>query len=93
MSVEVISEQRVKKARKAHQCMAWPIVKECLGDGLDDLTFAEKRVIVKARQNNGLINVGEPYVRQFNKMDGETYTWIAIPELHSICSNHDLYQS
>lgn len=90
--VEVIKETKVLKSKKKRRCDAWMIISECLSEVADDCNFAEKRALVKALRNNGLIDIGEPYIRQFNKMDGETYTWIAIPELHEICLNQDLYQ-
>jgi len=37
-----------------------------------------------------MIEIGDPYIRQFNKMDGDVFVWRAIPEIHAICCKYDL---
>ena len=90
--VEIIHESE-PIARKEYSCMACAFLFE-----LDDpcelgLTFKEKREVVKARQKKCKILKGEKYIRQFNKADGDTYSFRAIPAIHKICLKYDLYES
>lgn len=84
-------KQTTPKARKEYDCMASEWVRECLPD-LSGLSFTEKRAIVNARAKNYKIEVGETYLRQVVKYDGELISCTMIPEIHAICINHDLYQ-
>jgi len=55
------------------------------------LSFAEFRAIAKAEKNKRQIQKGERYTKQYNKNDGEAYTFRAITDIHKICLVHDLY--
>ena len=90
MCVEVIQESR-PTARKDHICNASEILYESLPYMIDEMSFKEKRAVVKARRNKWHIKKSAVYVRQVNKMDGEVYTFKAIPDIHQICIDHDLY--
>ena len=90
MSIECILDMR-PKARKEHNCDACDLILNDLASLVDELTFSEKREIVKARRNNWKIQKGEIYVRQSNKMDGEFYTFKAILPIHEICLDHEVY--
>lgn len=93
--VQVIEERLIKKARKRYRCDSCAhinmfssfneVANQC------KLSFTEKRSLVEAKQSFQMIDIGEPYIRQFNKMDGETYVWRAIPEIHKICCKYNLY--
>ena len=85
---EVIFESN-PKARKDHNCDACVFINESWG--YVDFSFSELRLIVKARRSNYKIKKGQYYTKQVNKFDGEIYTFKAIPEMHKICINHDLY--
>ena len=76
-------------ARKDYDCEASLFVREC--NTVDFMTFAERRVIVKARKNGWRIKKGQRYVRQFNTYSGDTWTFRAIPEMHDICAKYDIY--
>ena len=90
MSVEILS-QSTQKANKDYHCDAseWLMNN---GFGYCDFSFSEKRVIAKARRNKYRITKGDMYLKQNNKFSGEIYTFRAIPEIHAICINHDLYE-
>lgn len=51
----------------------------------DYMTFTERRKIIEARNNDFKIKKGDKYIRQTCKEEGRVYTFIAIPEMHSIC--------
>lgn len=77
-------------ARKNYECMACEWV---LNKGIDGYGFSkdELRILAKARKNKWKILKGQKYIRQFNKQDSGVYTFKAIPEVHQICLDNDLY--
>jgi hypothetical protein len=85
-----IIEQTEPIARKDHDCMAceWLVN----SDIIDYLTFSEKRAVVRAKRNGWKIKKGQQYIRQFNKGCGEVWVFKAIPEIHDICLEYDLYE-
>lgn len=90
MSIRVLSES-TPTARKEHDCMACDFV---FSHGIDGYghSFAEKRALVKARKNAFKIKKGKKYIKQNNVLDGEFYTFKAIPEMHDICLKYGLYE-
>jgi len=91
MVVEVISEN-TPTARKDHNCMA----SEWLTDSVYSLselpfTYKEKRAMALARKNRWKIKKGDKYLRATCKCEGELYTWKAIPAIHDICLNYDIF--
>lgn len=91
--MSTVIEETFPKARKKHVCMACDWIRNTVGsDIIEHLSFAEKRAVVKARRNNYLVVPGEHYIRQFISCCGEVYVYKAIPEIHSICINNDLYE-
>lgn len=87
--VTVLSEGKVKAARKDYACDSSTYLRDVLRDM--ELTFSEKRQVVKARQNKWMIKKGEPYYKQNNVGDGHLYSFRCIPSIHSICMKYDLY--
>ena len=87
--IELISESK-PIARKEHVCMACEFAFEAIG--YETFTFSELRTLVKARKANYRIQKGQVYVRQNNIYDGEFYTFKAIPEVHQLCIDHNLYE-
>jgi hypothetical protein len=87
--IRVLSESE-PKARKLHDCMASDFI---LASGIsgNGYSFAELRVIAKAKKNKYKVIKGQKYIRQNNTFEGELYTFKAIPEMHQICLDHDLY--
>lgn len=73
------------KARKAHICEACI---ELFNSGLSgtdlNLTFAEKRALVKARRDNWKIKKGQRYYRQFNGDGGYVWSWKARIDIFKI---------
>jgi hypothetical protein len=91
MDVHLISEVIVT-AKKVHECMASEFICNYGINGYG-YSFAELRVIAKAKKNGYKILAGQGYLRQACKLDGEIYTFRAIPEMHKICLKHDHYES
>lgn len=76
-----VIHQSTPVARKSYVDDAWLFLEEgCDGTGM---TFAEKRVAVRYRQNGGMIQKGEKYVRQFNTDGDHTWTYRSNPLLHA----------
>jgi hypothetical protein len=90
MSIRVLSES-LPKARKPHDCMACEFI---LASGVDGFgySFAELRLIAKAKRNNFQVVKDQTYIRQNNIAEGELYTFKAIPEMHQLCLKYDHYE-
>lgn len=89
MSVQVIHETVIKKARRDHRCGACEFLSDDYRFGT--WTFAEMRLIIKAKQDGWKIKKGQSYIRQYNTESGEVWTFKCRPEIHQICIKHDLY--
>lgn len=76
-------------ARKDYDCDACLFARD--SHPFDYMTFAERRVVVKARANGWKIKKGQKYVRQFNTDGSYTWTFRAIPEMHDICIKYEMY--
>ncbi len=89
MSVQVLSES-TPTARKSHNCDACDFI---LNGGISGFgySFAELRLIAKAKKNNFNIVKGQKYINQNNKCMGDIYTFKAIPEMHELCLKYELY--
>ena len=79
-------------ATKKYQCNSSLFLEPCLYDIMDELTFSEKRAIVKARNNGWNIMPGEKYLSQFGEFEGEVFRVKCIPAIHDICVRLQLYQ-
>jgi hypothetical protein len=55
------------------------------------LKFNELRAIAQLKANNWQIKKGQVYVQQFNKADGELYTFRTLPHILRICIKYKLY--
>lgn len=53
--------------------------------------FHELRAIAQLKANNWKIKKGQMYEKQFNKMDGDVYTFRTLPAIGDICQKHKLY--
>lgn len=90
--ITVIAEDHIKKARKDHRCSACEFMRENLSEiGSGRIAFSELRAVARAKKSNYKILKGEPYIRQRNVLDGDIYTFKAIPEIHDICLKYELY--
>ena len=57
------------------------------------LTFAERRAVIKARQNGWRIMKGEKHLQAtIIGCENEIISWRAIPEIHAICLKYDIYE-
>lgn len=90
--IELISET-TPKARKQYSCDAsvW-LNQDDWWRNSGKLSFTELREIAKAKANNWKIQVGDVYLNQVNKQDGDLMTFRAIPAIHKICLNHNVYE-
>ncbi len=79
------------KARKEYYCMAWPWLENGV-ESLEGFSFAEKRAIVLAKRARGKIKKGDTYLYQSLSVEGTVQTFRAIPAIHQICINHELYE-
>jgi hypothetical protein len=89
--IEVIQDRKVKAARKEYHCDASDFLRDMLGEIRSELSFSEKRLVVKARQENWKIKKGSTYLYQYNKIDNDTYSFRCRPEIHQLCVKYDLY--
>ena len=89
--VEVIHES-TQVARKSYHDDSCESVMESL-DYLKfkGLSFSEWRSIAKAKASGWKIQKGQKYVSQFNKMDGQTFTFRTLPDILAICGKYNLY--
>ncbi|NQT63903.1 MAG: hypothetical protein HQ556_13165, partial [Candidatus Marinimicrobia bacterium] len=59
---------------------------------IGDLTFAEKRILAKARMNNWKIKKGQKYMRVTGtNCEGHIYDSKVIPEVDALCRKYDVY--
>jgi hypothetical protein len=83
MSYQILSQTEIKKSKKEHECSSCEaILQNWSFNQLCDefiLSFSEKRSLVKAKQNNYKIQIGEFYVRQNAVFDGDFCTHALIP--------------
>ena len=91
MSISII-HGTTPRARKNYSCIACDFLFAVDFPSELGLTYAEKRAVVQARQRNYKILKGEKYIRQFNTDGSHTWTFRAIPDIHSICLKHGLYK-
>jgi hypothetical protein len=78
-------------AKKKHSCDACYWLEDYIPDLMDQLTFQEKRSIVRAyRWQKRKILPGQRYVKQVLKGD-DFCVYKAIPEIDEICFKYDLF--
>ena len=76
-------------ARKVYTCDACLFVMDALG--CVPFEIADMRKIVLARRDDWQIKPGVRYIRQFNTDGAEQWTFRAIPAMHEICLEYELY--
>ena len=101
MSIEVISH-KVHIAKKNYHDDANCEFDEWIDGGCNlsensKVSFADYRVIV-AHKNSTLdkrnfVNIGDNYVRQFNKIDGDSYTFRTKSYIYDLMNKYDLYDN
>lgn len=91
-TITLLRTGKVKSARKDYECNACTWFREQLEYvNLIRMSFADKRTIIKIKQQGYKINKGDPYHWQVIKQDGEIYTVKYIPEMNEICHKYELY--
>jgi len=84
-----VIKQTEHVSRKERDCM----INEFIGDTefeRDKLSFSELRALVVYERNKRKIKPGDKYIRQFNKMGGLIYEWIAKKDIFDIICKYDL---
>jgi hypothetical protein len=86
-----IIREATPTARNDYNCDAceWLVNNGC---DWTDYTYAERRLIVKARRNKWRIQKGDKYYLQVNNYYGDFGQFRAIPEMNDICIKYELYQ-
>lgn len=102
----IVTNEEMRVATTAIECNASLYIKECLWDIMGDLTFAEKRAIVRVRQNNWCISQGETYRHYiwretyYDEEQGAEVVYetggyesecCEIPEMAAICTRLNLW--
>lgn len=60
-------------------------------DGTIKLKPAEKREIERLQANNWQIKTGQHYIHQYNKAEGEFYTFCTLSSILRLCHRHNIY--
>lgn len=83
---------RFEIATETEDCNACLFIKDCLEDIVPDISYSEKRAIVRARENNWQVQKGD-MCRKYTwlETDEEVIECVEIPEIASICTEHDLW--
>lgn len=55
------------------------------------MSFSELRSIARLKANNWRIVKGQLYIKQFNKQQGQYYTFYTLPDILRICVKYKLY--
>lgn len=87
----ILKEKIIKKTRKVHYCNAWEWISNSDVYNIK-MTPDERYSIIKAKKNNGKIEIGSSSLYQVGKYNGEFFYCHCIPELHEICLKYDIYQ-
>lgn len=90
----VNSIQKVVRAEKNYSCDACSyFILDTAPSHFKDLTFSERKAIVRAKRNNWEIKKGQPLVKTHMVSDdgGSDMIWRTIPEIEMICTKYDLY--
>jgi hypothetical protein len=78
-------------ARKKHDCNACDWIEPCLQDIFCELTFKEKRAIVRMKNQKCKIFPGQKYIYSVGVWNGDFCIYKADLEMHDICVQHDLF--
>jgi hypothetical protein len=101
--IEII-RSTVQKAKKEYYDDGWDIIQEWVSEGCPvykgrnyergHLTMPEARFLVQVRNRTikpHKILPGQVYRSQFNKYEGDTYTFRTKEEFFKLCSKYDLW--
>ena len=92
--MSTVLSQKILTAHKIHNCSAYYfVISEVISDIIGELTFKEKREIIRMKQQKGHIFPGQKYIMQANIFDGDFCIWKADLEMHKICIRLDLYEN
>ena len=79
-------------AKKEYDCDAWLWLRNCDYTEFDQLTFSDRKAIVRAKRNGFKIQPGDKYIKVEGLWEGDFVTFRAIPELDAICHEYDVYE-
>lgn len=82
-------EATTPKARKEYRCDACEYINSVINEGY--FSFAEMRLIVKAKRDGWKIKKGQIYDKVKGKWEGDFSIFRARPEMNELCLKHDLY--
>ncbi len=85
--VESVSEPI---AKKDYTCQACDWIHDCINEQI--FSFADYRLIAKAKRDDWRILKGQKYIKVRGKWDGEWCTFRARPEINGLCQYYDIYQ-
>lgn len=92
----VISEKKIKKARKEYDCEACAWLHEHVEgcNRLDlQMSISEIKTYLKAKNNDFKIKIGSPYISQMISECGDVYWVKVIEEINDICCSLGLYDN
>lgn len=81
----------VRIAKKEHYDDSAEFIEEAFEYILHHGTKSEIEAINDLKKNNWHIQPGQIYEKQYNKMDGITYTFRTLPIIFRICQKYKLY--
>ena len=84
---ESITEQ---VARRDYNCSACEWVHDWINEQV--FSFAELRLIAKAKRDGWRIKKGQKYIKVTGKWDGDWSVFRARPEINELCQKHGIYQ-
>jgi hypothetical protein len=100
--VEHLKTIKIKSSKKLHNCYASENIREFLDSRRhyttkkvdfrkNEFSFSEKRIMIKAKQNNWKIPIGSSYTRSTYVMDGDVYDLCYLEEMDKLCTKRKLY--
>ena len=91
--MSTVLSSKILTAKKDHKCDAYNFwISEYIKDIIQELTFKEKRSVVRMRLQKGKILTGQKYIRVVSVFDGDFCDFKADIEMDKICSRLDLYE-
>ena len=87
-----VLSQKFLIAKKEHNCDACFVLSECISDVFSELTFKEKKAVVRMKNQKMKIMTGQKYIKQANIFNGDFCVFKADIEIDAICVRLDLYE-
>jgi hypothetical protein len=87
-----ILKEKVLTAKKIHNCNACICLRESNTDLFNQLTYKEKKAVVRMKKQKWKIIPGQKYLYMANTFDGDFVIFKADLEINEICLKYNLYQ-